>query len=56
MVGGDEIAQVHESFGDDIEDRPVGGQDDVLYQPGHAQAGLVPHGAAIGRLAPGPMI
>src|SRR5207244_12810877 len=34
------------SFGDDLEDRPVGGQRHVLFKPRDAQTGLPPDGTA----------
>jgi hypothetical protein len=49
MVGGDHLAQRAEAFGDDVEDRLVGGKRDVLLETRHDDARLPPEGAAVRR-------
>ena len=49
VIVGNEQLQIPKSLGDDVEHRPVGGKRNVLHQPGHAQARLPPHPAAIRR-------
>ena len=50
MVARDEIAQVAQRVGDDVEDGAIGGDRNVLIEPGDAEAWLGPHGAGVRRL------
>ena len=50
MVARDEIAQVAQRVGDDVEDGVIGGDRNVLIEPGDAEAWLGPHGAGVRRL------
>jgi hypothetical protein len=44
VVGGNELADVPETLGDDVEHRPIGRQGNILLEPADADAGLHRHG------------
>ena len=48
VIRRDEVAEIAQAFGDDVEDRTMGGERDVLGQPRDAHAWLHPDAAAIG--------
>ena len=49
VIRGDQLAELAEPFGDDVEDGPIGGQGHVLLEPRAAHAGLQPDGAGVRR-------
>ena len=50
VIARDQVAQVAQRVGDDVEDRAIGGDRNILVESGKAQPRLAPHGPGVGGL------